>query len=130
MADPTMPLRCIDDSLNGTALEKMVVMAVEGARMLGKDITHTPRYKSYMEVAGFVDVVEEHFQWPINTWPKGIYHKTLGTLFNKDLVEGLLGFSMAILTRAYNMTLEEVETFSVDVKDDLNNKAIHAYAAV
>jgi hypothetical protein len=130
MADAALPIRCIDDSLDGTAQGRFANQMVDGARMLGKDITHAPRYKSYVEAAGFVDVVEEHFQWPSNTWPKGKYHKTLGGLFNEDMVEGLSGIAMAVLTRAYKMTPEEVETLVGDVKKDLNNKAIHAYQAL
>jgi hypothetical protein len=45
---------------------------VEGAEILGRDITRAPWWKSYMEAAGFVEVVEECFQWPFNTWPKGV----------------------------------------------------------
>lgn len=130
MADAALPLRCIDDSLHGTALWSFELQMTEGARMLGKDVTHAPMYKSYMEAAGFVDVVEEQFQWPINTWPKGRYHKTVGTLFNQDMVEGLSGIAMAVLTRAYKMTPEEVEALLVEVKKDLNDKAIHAYEAM
>jgi len=130
MADAAMPIQCIDDSLEGTALMKFAHMMVNGMRMAGKDITHAPRYRSYMEAAGFVDVVEEHFQWPINTWPKGKYYKTIGALFNQDMQEGLSGIAMAICSRIYKMSKEDVETLLVDVKKDFNNKSIHAYQAM
>jgi hypothetical protein len=42
-------------------------MMIEGARRLGKDLTHAPRYMSYIEAARFVNVVEKKFQWPFNT---------------------------------------------------------------
>lgn len=130
MADAAMPLRCVDDSLEGTALLKFANMIVEGMRMAGKDITHATMYKSYMEAAGFVDVVEKHFQWPTNTWPKGKYHKTLGMLFNEDMREGLSGISMGICTRVFKMSPAEVEALLVDVKRDLSDRSIHAYHAM
>jgi hypothetical protein len=70
--------RCIDNSDEGTSLRKYSNMMITGAEKLGKVITHTPNYKRYFEEAGFADVVEERFQWPMNTWPKGKYYKTLG----------------------------------------------------
>lgn len=130
MADAALPIRCIDHSLEGTALMRFAQIMVDGMRMAGKDITHAPRYKSYMEAAGFVDVVEEIFQWPTNTWPKGKYHKTVGTLFNQDMQEGLSGIAMAVCYRIYGMSKENVEALLVDVKKDLNDKSIHAYQAM
>jgi hypothetical protein len=130
ISDAALPIRCIDESLKGTALMKFANMIVEGMRIAGKDITHAPRYKSYMEAAGFVDVVEEIFQWPINTWPKGKYHKTIGALFHQDMQEGLSGIAMAICSRIYKISKEEVEELLVDVKKDLNDTSIHAYQAM
>jgi hypothetical protein len=130
MAGAALPIRCVDDSLEGTTLLKFANMMIEGMRMAGKDITQAPRYKSYMEAAGFVDVVEDHFQWPTNTWPKAKHHKTLGMLFNQDMQEGLSGIVMGICTRVYKMSPAEVEALVVDVKKDLNDRSIHAYQAM
>jgi hypothetical protein len=130
MAGAALPIRCVDDSLEGTTLLKFANMMIEGMRMAGKDITQAPRYKSYMEAAGFIDVVEDHFQWPTNTWPKAKHHKTLGMLFNQDMQEGLSGIVMGICTRVYKMSPAEVEALVVDVKKDLNDRSIHAYQAM
>jgi SAM-dependent methyltransferase len=118
---------CIDESLSGTALENFAEMMIEGTRLLGKDVTHVIKYKDYMEAAGFVDIVEEKFQWPINTWPKGSYYKTLGLWYNQDLQEGLSGMAMAICTRGLKMSREQVELLLVNVRKDLKNTKIHAY---
>jgi len=37
-----------------------------------------PKYKSYLEELGFVDVVERRFNCPIGPWAKGKKNKTLG----------------------------------------------------
>lgn len=122
--------QCIDNSLEGTALQKYSNMMLEGGRYFGKDFTHAPRYKSYMEAAGFVDVVEKQFQWPSNTWPRGKYFKTLGMWFNQDMQQGLSGIAMATFTRALGMSREEVEKFVIEVRNDMNDKRIHAYIPV
>jgi hypothetical protein len=130
MMDAVIPLRCFDDSLQGTYLEKSTNIMMEGAKLLGRDLTHVVKYKSYMETVGFVDVVETHFQWPINTWPKGKYHKTLGAWYNKDVTSGLAGMLAAVCTRGLGMTLEEVNEFADNVTRDMNNTSIHAYQAM
>lgn len=127
MFDATVRFGCVDDSLYGTALQKYSEMMIEGLRRFGKDVTHAPRYKSYMEAAGFVDVVERQFQWPFNTWPRGKHHKTLGLWYNQDMQEGVSGMAMATFTRALKMSPEAVELFLVDVRKDLNDRRIHAY---
>jgi hypothetical protein len=59
--------------------------------------------------------------------PDRSYHKNLGMWCNADLNEGLQGFSMLVLTKAMGMTKEEVEMLLVDVRNDLNDRNIHAY---
>jgi hypothetical protein len=118
--------RCIDNSDEGTSLPKYSEMMITGAEKLGKLITHAPNYKRYFEDAGFADIVEERFQWPINTWLKGKYYKTLGLWYNKDMHEGLGGMTMAVFTRAHGMK-EEVEEMVKEIRKDLDDKKIHAY---
>jgi hypothetical protein len=58
MFDFSTQFQSVDDSFEGTVLQRFSDMMIEGARRLGKDLTHAPRHKSYMEAAGFVDIVE------------------------------------------------------------------------
>ena len=73
-----------------------------------------------------MDIVEESFQWPFNTWPKGKYYKTLGLSYNKDMQEGIEGMTMAVFTMAYGMK-EEVQEMIKLVRKDVDDKKIHAY---
>jgi hypothetical protein len=127
MFDFDARFRCIDDSDQGTLLRKYSGMMISGAEKLGKVITHAPKYKRYFEEAGFTEVVEERFQWPFNTWPKGRYYKTLGMWYNRDMQEGLEGMTMATLTRAHGITKEEVLELIEGVRKELNDRNIHAY---
>ena len=127
MFDFTARFGCVDESLAGTVLESFSEMMIEGSRRFGKDLTHPTRYKDYMKAAGFIDIVEEQFQWPINTWPKGKYYKTLGLWYNQDLLDGLSGMAMAICTRGLKMSREEVELLLEKVRKDLKDTRIHAY---
>jgi hypothetical protein len=126
MQDADFPMKCVDDSLNGTALWKWNMLIEEGAKKVGKPWTRTNQYKGWMEEIGFVDIEEKILPWPINTWPKDTYLKLLGLWFQFDLLEGL-NSTTALLTRGLGWSTEEVESLLVDVRKDIENRRVHAY---
>jgi hypothetical protein len=66
-----------------------------------------------------VDVVEKIFAWPGNEWPKGERQKEMGRTMFANGLEGLSAVSMAILTRVFGMSVQEVEASLVDVRRDM-----------
>lgn len=88
------------------------------------------KYKEYLEEAGFVDVVEKKYTWPVGTWAKGKREKMLGLWYREDLLSGLQGFTMALLTRALGMLTAEVEVLLAGVRDDIKSNKIHIYIPV
>ncbi|RDW60316.1 hypothetical protein BP5796_11922 [Coleophoma crateriformis] len=129
MQDADFPLRCIDDSMRGTALEQWNGYIVDGAARAGRPWTNTKKYKQWMLELGFVDVHEKLFRWPLNTWPRDPHLKMLGLWFQHDLTEGL-NSTKAVLTRGLKWSNEEAEMFLVDVRKDIKNRAVHAYASL
>jgi hypothetical protein len=127
MQDADFPMKCIDDTLKGTALWKWNICILEGAERVEKPWTKTKHYKEWMEEIGFVDVEEVILPWPINTWPRDLHLKTLGLWFQHDLLEGL-NSTTALLTRGLGWSIEEVEALLVDVRKDIENRHVHAYA--
>lgn len=101
-----------------------------GTAKLGKDWTRVKQYKQYLEEAGFEDVVERKYEWPVGTWAKGKRMKTLGMWYREDLLSGLQGFTVAVLTRALGMSVEEVELLLVGVREDIKSNRIHIYIPV
>jgi hypothetical protein len=130
LQDCDLPLRFIDDSGNGTALELWSQRFMAGGAALGKDLTRGRRYKKILEEIGFVDVVEKRTQFPIGTWAVGKKMKTLGAWMRMDMLAGLQAMSMAIMTRGLGMTSEEVEKHLVDVKLEIESNKLHAYFPV
>jgi len=130
LQDCIVPFRCIDDSFEGTFLQKWANLIMEGTQKMGKDWTKVQNYKQYFEDAGFVDVEEKKYEWPLGTWAKGKRMKTLGLWYREDIVSGLQGFTMAVLTRALGMTKEEVEVLLVKVREDIKSNKIHVYIPV
>ncbi|KUJ08961.1 S-adenosyl-L-methionine-dependent methyltransferase [Mollisia scopiformis] len=127
MQDTCAPLYSIDNSIAGTSLEKCYDMVVEAAKKVGIDSTAASRYKDMMEEAGFVDVQEVKVEWPIGGWAKSTYHKTLGKWFRADLETGVEAVALGLFTRVLGMKKEEVESFLVDIKKDMDSKHVHAY---
>ncbi|KAG4413683.1 hypothetical protein IFR04_013187 [Cadophora malorum] len=114
LQDMAIPMRAIDDTLKGTAMEFWADTTMSAAEKLGRS------WKN----------VEKHFQWPMNPWAKGKHLKILATYWMEDMLRALEGLSMAVLTRAGGMTKEEVETLTAKVRKDIVNKNIHAYQPV
>jgi hypothetical protein len=96
-------------------------------KVLGKDWSRAGKYKDYFKEAGLVDIVEQKFQWPVGTWARGKKEKTLGMWYREDLLSGLHGFTVAVLTRGLGMSLAEVEVLLVGVRGDIKNNKIHTY---
>lgn len=100
MQDPQMPITCIDSTMSGTALERWTTVVPQAAEKLGRAVTNSKNYGRYMEEAGFVDIVEKHFFWPLNSWPKGRREKLIALWTQQNLLDGIQAMSMAVLTRA------------------------------
>ena len=83
-----------------------------------------------MQEAGFVDIVEKHYYWPVNTWPRGKREKLVGLWTQQNLLDGIHAMSMAILTRGLGWTPEAVEMLLMGVRNNLKNRRIHGYVDV
>lgn len=101
----------------------------EAARKMGRPMGTdcAVHYYDWMKEAGFVDVHQRHFMWPTNMWPKDPLMKLLGQWNLTNILEGLEGFCLALLTRGLGWRKEEVDVFVARVSNDLRNRKIHAY---
>ncbi|GAB7352342.1 hypothetical protein MBLNU459_g2784t1 [Dothideomycetes sp. NU459] len=127
--DYGLPLKCADGTLEGTSLQKWGILLCEAARNLGRPLGSevSERYREWMEKAGFVDIGEQHFMWPSNTWPRDKYMKQLGHWNMVNILEGLEGFCLALLIRGLGWTKDEVDVFVAKVAADIKDRRIHAY---
>ncbi len=125
--DIILPIRSIDDTLRGTALETWFDKLINAAANLGKYWDNSGNYVRYFKEAGFIDIVQKDFQWPLNTWPKGVRMKTLGRYLQEDMLRGLEAWSMAAMTRGGGLTKEQVMELNAEAQKDIVNKNIHAY---
>ena len=128
MQDILLPLNCDDDSFSEDgALYKWSYYMIEAAQKLQRPLDAAKTHKQRLEESGFVDVHQVLHKWPQNSWAKQPKYKELGAWTMVNMLEGLQGLSMAPFTRGLGWTTQEVELFLVDVRRDVQNRAIHSY---
>lgn len=74
-------------------------VSLEAGDKFGKDLRIHEQIKGYLENAGFEDVVETVYKWPIGPWSKDPHMKQLGLWNLLHWQEGIEGWSLALLTR-------------------------------
>lgn len=122
--------RAVDDSLRGRALSHLDGLYVKAGAALGRDMMLTPKIAGMMRDVGFVDVVQEKYALPGNTWPKGREHKTLGLWQMTNFLEGMSAITMTVLTRGLGMTVAEVELLLMEARKDVKDTNVHFYMPV
>lgn len=127
MQDVNLPMRFIDSSGNGTALESWNQRFIASGAALGKDFTMVEKYKKLLEELGFVDVVEIRTFVPVGTWAVGKKMKTLGSWMTQNALGGLHAAGMGIMSRGLGLTAEEVEVDIANVRREILSNRIHAY---
>lgn len=79
--DPIYPVTSDDETVSkDTAVYKWSSLMNEAATKMGSGLDSGLRYKDQLIEAGFVNVVETPYKWPMNTWPKDKKIKELGTV--------------------------------------------------
>lgn len=116
--------------MKGTSLEAWNTQVCAGAENLGRIVTNSKNYGKYMQAAGFVDIVEKHFYWPLNPWPRGKKEKLVSLWAQQNLMDGIQAMSMALLTRGLGWSKDRAEMLLVETRKDIKNRDIHSYIDV
>ena len=127
MSDVQMPFEDEDGTMSGTALETWNNRQVETCAKVGVDTRAASKNKQWMIDAGFEDVTELRFKWPVGTWPKDKALKELGKMTMINFLIGLEGFTLRLWTGVLGLSYEEVIAFLTSVRKDVTNPKIHSY---
>lgn len=79
--------------------------AVQVGTMTGKTFEIAENMAGLIREAGFVDVVERRFKWPIGPWSSDPKLKEMGRLNLLSWEEGMEGWVMAPYTRVFGVSL-------------------------
>ena len=98
--EPITELTTDDDSIApGDVIFRCSDLAREASLKFGKNMRVAPLMKKMIEEAGFVDVVEKQYKWPVGEWPVDPRLKEIGRWNMKHWLEGLDSWTMRLLTQ-------------------------------
>ena len=124
-------MHCDDGTLTDDSPLKVWSETLMGASSkASRPVDIAPKLKEWMQQAGFVDVRERVFKLPVNNWPLQRFYKDVGRLWQQNLLMGLSGLSLALLSRVEGWSVERIELFLIDVRKALSDPSIHAYNRV
>ncbi|CAI6338941.1 unnamed protein product [Periconia digitata] len=119
---------CDDGTMAGSwPYAEWVQTQDQAAMNLGKPLRIANKLKRWYEQAGFVDVHEEVFKLPLNSWPKDPQFKMLGRFNETCYLDGLQAWSLQLFTRGLEWTKDEIEVYLVQVRKALSDRSVHAY---
>ncbi|KAH7353549.1 TAM domain methyltransferase [Plectosphaerella cucumerina] len=127
--DPNMG--CDDGTLTeDNKLLRLNRHLMDASAKMGRDLNVARSYKSYLQNAGFVDIVERRYKWPLGPWPRDPHYKALGSWYYANIDGGLEGIVMAMLTRVLGLSFEDATLLCMEARKDLRNPRVHSYAPV
>ena len=126
--DNCFPISCDDHTLTpDCSLLRWTQLLIQATDMIGRHLTVSPRFKDMMREAGFEDVVELRFKWPINTWPRDQRMKQLGFWSSANAGPSIEAITLALFTRVLGWSEEDTKALCREVVRDLRDVKIHAY---
>lgn len=112
--------------LAGTAIAQWNQIADDIAVNLPDDELYIFRFmEDYITRAGFENVHEEQYRWPLGAWPKDKALKELGGWGQAHIDLGLENWVLRILTN-FGWTVEAILTICAGVRRQMRTLGVHA----
>lgn len=128
MHDLRYPIACDDGTLTeDSPMIKWSYLMMEAGQKVGHSLDSCSRYASQMRDAGFINIHETVYKWPMNTWPLAKKDKIVGAWTMENFSNGVQGFTMAYFSRVLGWSQEAVEVFLVGVRKELKDRRKHGY---
>lgn len=121
--------RCDDGTLPERSVTRLWVDELLGAMDVhGRSMRiNSQETVNQLANAGFVDIKTEVIKVPFSGWPTDKFERDVGRWFNLGFTNGLMGLTLAPLTRMRDMSKDEVVELVNQVKAEACSRTIHAY---
>ncbi|KAM0797878.1 S-adenosyl-L-methionine-dependent methyltransferase [Usnea florida] len=108
-------------------LHRLTSLAVEAGEKFGKNMLIAPHIKNMIEEAGFVNIVERRYKWPLGEWPVDQKLKDIGRWNLQHWLEGLDAWTLRLLTQYCGWTPDEVKEWTAQMRTSLMDPKHHTY---
>ena len=99
-SEPVPQLTSDDGSIDSEdILHRCYELAIEVSQKFGKNMMVAPLIKNMIREAGFVNIVEKQYKWPVGEWPVDRKLKDIGRWNMKHWFEGLDAWTLRLLTQ-------------------------------
>ena len=88
----------------GDTFDEAGKLAIASGERSGKVLAVQPHIKDMIIEAGFADVVEHTYKWPIGDWPADSRLKEMGALNARHWIEGIEAWTMRSLTQLFDVS--------------------------
>jgi hypothetical protein len=121
-------LHCDDNSSpRDSNLFRFSQHAREASALINTPLDAVASYASYLNAAGFENVVETRYKLPSGPWPKDKRMKLIGAFEMHNLLRGLSGMCLRMFSKGFGWTRDEIEIYLVGVRKDIQNMSYHTY---
>ncbi|KAJ5151931.1 hypothetical protein N7492_010226 [Penicillium capsulatum] len=127
-------IECDDNSLPPDSILRTWGPSLLGcAARWGRKLDTIDTMAESIRKAGFVDMHDVDYKWPIGPWPKNQQLKEAGTVNYQHWMSGLEGWCMFLLTKFGEpepWSKAEVDTWVSKIRAELKNPRLHVYQRV
>ncbi|CZR58031.1 uncharacterized protein PAC_07921 [Phialocephala subalpina] len=128
LQDVIAPWTDVDGSLLGSKLLEFHTNTIEAALSVGRDVKQVIKYPSLFVAAGFQEISEFHYQWPIGAWAKDEKLKKIGEMFRDDLDQTMEPIAERLFGLVKKMPRKEIDDLVREARRDLFDvKRIRGY---
>ncbi|KAJ5310324.1 oxidoreductase [Penicillium atrosanguineum] len=99
----------------------------------GRDLDSIDTMQESIHKAGFVDIQEQSYKWPIGPWARDQKYKEAGIVNYQHWLSGMEGWCMWLLTKFGTpkpWTKEDVQVYNAKLRTELKNPHFHIYQRV
>lgn len=100
---------------------------IEMGAKFGKSFSIWEEAKGRLERAGFEEVVEVQYKWPMNGWSQDPKMRELGKWNQLRLHEGIEGMMLRLLTQAGGWSVDRAQLFLYEMRQTMKDYNTHAY---
>lgn len=124
-------IECDDDSLPADSLLRTWGPHLTGCgERAGRPLDTMEKIEERLRKAGFVDIRQKEYKWPIGPWARNRKYKEAGMVNFQHWLSGMEGWAMWLLTKFGEPTpwsKDEVIVYVAKLRAELKNPRYHTY---